>query len=129
MSVLYVAIRSAAALVRRVPVEAWIWAGGLLLMASFDPRAEGLTTLCLFHHLGFEFCPGCGLGHAVAFLARGDVQASLAAHPLGIPVVAGLLVRIATLVREEHLQRSGRAGRGILAGRGTATSSTIDICS
>jgi hypothetical protein len=100
-------------------------------MASFDPRAEGLTTLCLLHHLGFEFCPGCGLGHAVAFLARGDVQASLAAHPLGIPVVAGLIARVGTLVRNERVQRRREADRdarhSTCASPDTADAPTIDI--
>ena len=92
-----------AALLRRVPFEAFVWAAGLTALALTDPAAAPLLRLCPFDHvgawLGVRFCPGCGLGHSVAHLFRGDLRAALAAHPLGPFAVAVLLHRIGALVR------------------------------
>ena len=75
-----------------------MWAGGLGLMAVADPTREALLELCILKLAGFSWCPGCGLGHAVGFLARGQFADAMASHPLVIPVVAVLIVRIVTLV-------------------------------
>ncbi len=82
-----------------IPREAVIWTVGLLAMAATDPTAPPLLDLCLFDALGISFCPGCGLGHAIAWLARGDVVASFRAHPLGLPAAGFLLYRIVYLIR------------------------------
>ncbi|RMF74655.1 MAG: DUF2752 domain-containing protein, partial [Alphaproteobacteria bacterium] len=87
-------------LMQRVPVEAVVWAVGLAALACMDPEAGHLFSLCLFKNLGLTFCPGCGLGHAVAYLARGDLAASWQAHPLGVPAVLMLTGRIVALVRQ-----------------------------
>ena len=86
-------------LARRIPLEAVLWAGGLLAMAAMDPRAEHFVGLCPLDALGLSFCPGCGLGHAVAYLARGALVASVQAHPLGIPAVLILCVHVGRLLR------------------------------
>ena len=80
-----------------VPVEAWVWAAGLAALACADPNGPGLLRLCLFDALGWPYCPGCGLGHAVAHLFRGEFAASFAAHPLGLFAVAVLAGRVARL--------------------------------
>jgi len=72
-------------------LEAMFWIAGLVLVAWPDPASAPGITLCPLAHLGdllgFAFCPGCGLGRSVAWLVRGDLSASLATHPLGIPAV------------------------------------------
>jgi hypothetical protein len=68
-------------------------------MATMDPGGAHLLSLCPLDALGFSFCPGCGLGHAVAYLARGDVMASVQAHPLGIPAVLILGTHVGRLLR------------------------------
>lgn len=83
---------------RRVPAEAVFWTAALLAVASINPEAEGLVNLCLFEALGIP-CPGDGLGRAIAFLVRGQWAASWAAHPLAVPVVAGLGYHIVSLCR------------------------------
>lgn len=85
--------------IRTVPREAVIWTVGLLAMAAADPTAPPLLDLCLFDALGVSFCPGCGLGHSIAWLARGDLAASFQAHPLGLPAVGLVGYRIVDLVR------------------------------
>lgn len=75
-----------------------MWLAGLALMASLDPATGADATWCLSHRFGLGDCPGCGLGHSVAHFARGQVAASVAAHPLGIPVVGALLARSVRLL-------------------------------
>lgn len=81
-----------------IPLEAVVWAGGLAALALTDPRSEGVLDLCLFKLAGFAGCPGCGLGHSVAFLLHGEVGASFEAHPLGGFALAVLGARIVSLL-------------------------------
>ena len=85
---------------RRIPMEAFIWTAGLVALACTDPNQEGLFGLCMFKWIGLPFCPGCGLGHAVAHLFRGELLASFQAHPLGLLALGVLSHRIVTLVRQ-----------------------------
>jgi len=73
------------------------WTIGLLLLALADPTQHHFT-LCIWHHLGFDFCPGCGLGRSVAYLFRLDLVASWQQHPLGIFAIIVLFVRIKQLL-------------------------------
>lgn len=82
-----------------IPLEAVIWIVGLSAMALMTPEGNHLLTLCPLDALGFSFCPGCGLGHAVAYLARGQLEASFQAHPLGIPAVVILVHHVGRLLR------------------------------
>lgn len=82
----------------RLPLEAVIWILGLIGLACLNPYADQTPSLCIFHALGWRFCPGCGLGRAIAFLFHGDFQRSFAAHPLGIPALAILTGRILSLL-------------------------------
>ena len=92
-------LRQAGWVLRRVPGEAYVWAAALVALACTDPATGGLFDLCLLKRLGAAWCPGCGLGHAVAHLFRGEVAASLQAHPLAPFAVTVLLGRVAGLVR------------------------------
>lgn len=80
--------------------EAAIWTAGLLAVAIADPNAPALIEICLIKATGFFFCPGCGLGHAVGYLARGEFLLSFESHPLAPIVVAILVQRIISLIRQ-----------------------------
>ncbi|MBB3970099.1 DUF2752 domain-containing protein [Mucilaginibacter phyllosphaerae] len=69
----------------------------LACLAFTNPAGQSHFSLCPLKLLGFTWCPGCGLGHAISHLFRGDIKASFHAHWLGIPVLAVLLYRIYTL--------------------------------
>ena len=75
------------------------WVAGLTWLALIDPSAATHFDLCAFKWIGFSFCPGCGLGHAVSWLFHGDMQRSLQAHPLGILAVVVLGHRIVILMK------------------------------
>ena len=74
------------------PLETGIWIAGLVMVAIPDPAVETGWTLCLFDWTGFfewfgMTCPGCGLGHAIGYLFRGEFALSFEHHPLAVPVV------------------------------------------
>jgi hypothetical protein len=83
--------------VSRLPFEAIIWLTGLITLFFLNPSPENHFTICPFHHLGFEFCPGCGLGRSISLFFHGEIIQSLKAHPLGIFAVIVLSFRIFNL--------------------------------
>jgi len=74
--------------------EALCWVTGLVLLAFLDPEAPHLFSFCPFSWVFENGCPGCGLGHAIAFLYRGQWLASWHAHPLAVPALFLLTRRI-----------------------------------
>lgn len=98
-------LHAAAARLRPLPLEATAWTVALVVLAVTDPLAPPLLDLCpfkavgLFEALGLGGCPGCGLGHSIAFLLHGDLARSLEAHVLGGPALALLAGRIVHLGR------------------------------
>jgi len=80
--------------------ELVFWIAALVALAVCDPAQPSHFTLCPFKLLGITWCPGCGIGHAIAFLFKGDVAQSVSAHWFGIPALAIIMWRIYTLSRE-----------------------------
>jgi hypothetical protein len=115
MTTLLILCRSVAAHVRRIPLEPVVWLLGLGAMAVLDPSATAEPSWCLFRRLGIDLCPGCGLGHSIAHLARGQVTASVQAHPLGIPAVAVLLGRSGRLLHDAWTRSSRSAASSFAA--------------
>lgn len=85
--------------ITRVPSEAVIWLVGLVVLALLDPHEHEHYTICPLASMGFEFCPGCGLGKSISLLFHGMPIASLKAHPLGFFAVAVLARRIYSLTK------------------------------
>ncbi len=98
-------LRRMATTAKTLSVEAYIWLAALLALALTDPTTPPLIELCPLNALGASFCPGCGLGRAIAHLFRGEWLASWMMHPLALPVVAVLVARIGRLAHEAY-QRS-----------------------
>jgi len=80
--------------------ELVFWIAALVSLALTDPASQPHFSLCPLKALGFKWCPGCGLGHAISFLFHGDIRRSFHAHWLGIPTVMVLLYRIYDLTRQ-----------------------------
>ncbi|MDR3697140.1 DUF2752 domain-containing protein [Mucilaginibacter sp.] len=80
--------------------ELVFWIAALVSLALTDPMAQVHFSLCPLKALGFKWCPGCGLGHAISFLIHGDIRSSFRAHWLGIPAVIVLLYRIYALIKQ-----------------------------
>ena len=86
----------------RVNLEAFIWLAALVSFIFHDPSSVHYT-LCPLHNLGIDFCPGCGLGHAISYFFHGDIVRSFEAHPLGIFAVALLSYRIFSIFRKNYI--------------------------
>ena len=90
-------IRNARALLRYVDREAAIWVAALIVLALGNPESDFHFTIFWPHYVWGTQSPGYGLGHSISYLFRGDVISSFETHILGIPAVAIILWRIATL--------------------------------
>lgn len=93
--------------IRSLPLEAIVWTCGLIALALYTPSGEHFT-LCPFYHLGFDFCPGCGLGRSIALFFHGEIIDSLKTHPLGIFAVIILSFRIIQLSKD-YLKSHGKS--------------------
>lgn len=67
--------------------EPAIWSVALLLLWLTYPAGDEGITLCIFHHIGVAWCPGCGIGRSMAHLMHGNFAASLQAHWFGLPAL------------------------------------------
>ncbi len=81
-----------------VNIEAFIWIAALLYLALINPYEKEHLNLCLFHHLGIDFCLGCGLGRSISMILHGDLSASFNIHPLGFFALFVLSYRIVSLL-------------------------------
>lgn len=82
--------------------EAVIWILGLSYLAFINPYNSNHISICPLHLVGFDYCPGCGLGKSVSFIFHGDIYHSLNSHPLGIVALILLSFRIVTLIRKNY---------------------------
>lgn len=79
--------------------EALIWITGLIYLASFSPLDKAHFTICPLTNAGFEYCPGCGLGHSITQLFNGQLIQSFQTHPLGFFALIVIIFRIFTLIK------------------------------
>lgn len=84
----------------RYGLEAAIWAIGLLAVGLADPTLPSALDLCLFKAVGLPGCPGCGLGHAMGYLFRGEWALALESHWFSPVVLTILITRIGSLLRQ-----------------------------
>lgn len=82
--------------------EAVMWLSGVAALALMSPEGEHLFSFCPFSWMWERGCPGCGLGHGIAYLFRGEWQASWNAHPLALPALILLLWRSVQLLRRQY---------------------------
>lgn len=80
-------------------LELVFWVVALTLLATANPH-EHHFTLCPLANLGFEWCPGCGLGRSITTIFNADFHASISHHWFGIPALFIILHRIYQLSRK-----------------------------
>jgi len=86
----------------RLPFELFFWIAALLLLGTADAHTQSHGqhfTLCPLANMGFDWCPGCGIGRSIAHLLQGDLKASLDEHWFGIPALLIILNRIVVLIK------------------------------
>lgn len=86
-------LKSAHIFFLRSNLEAFIWIAALFMLAFSDPATPHFS-ICPLKNIGWDFCPGCGLGHSISWLFRLDVARSFECHPLGMVAVVVLGYRI-----------------------------------
>lgn len=79
--------------IKSFPIELVFWLVALVLLATANPH-EHHFSLCPLANLGFDWCPGCGLGRSITALFHGDVKESFAHHWFGIPALLIIAYRI-----------------------------------
>lgn len=82
-------------------IAAWL---GLLLAAITPPHGTG-TTICFFKICTGIPCPGCGLTRSMSCALRGMFVESWQYHPLGIMILAMLLVLATISLLPRELRR------------------------
>lgn len=88
---------------RIINLEVIIWSVALIFLALFNGTDNSHFTICPLSNLGFENCPGCGLGKSITMFFNGNFLGSIYTHLLGIPAVVILIYRIITLTRNNIL--------------------------
>lgn len=83
-------------LIRKIEWEGVLWFTALIYLCFVNPYQTQSFTFCLFHNLGIDFCPGCGLGRSISFLYYADIINSFKTHPFGI--LALLLISYRTAI-------------------------------
>lgn len=78
--------------------EAIIWITVLVYFAFTPVVSDAHFTICPLKLAGFNYCPGCGLGRSLMLLLHGRISESIQMHPLGIPALAILIWRIASVI-------------------------------
>lgn len=91
------------ALTKYFELACWIIA--LAALGLMHPGDQYHFSLCIFKMVGIDFCPGCGLGHSISYLLRGNLQASFSCHPLGIFAVAIIIYRIYKLLQHHFTSK------------------------
>jgi hypothetical protein len=81
------------------PLEGFIWIAAILGLAFLN--VDGVHfSICPFHNLGIEFCPGCGLGRSIHYFINFEFTKSFNIHPFGGVALTILLYRVFYLMRE-----------------------------
>ncbi|MDB5110411.1 MAG: hypothetical protein JWR67_1525, partial [Mucilaginibacter sp.] len=79
--------------------ELIFWIAAIISLAFADPSAPPHYSLCPLKLAGITWCPGCGLGHSIAWLLHGNIKNSFHSHWIGIPALLIILYRIYILGR------------------------------
>lgn len=92
--------------VKGIPLEVVCWAFALATLAVIDVSGGSHFTICPLALMGFDWCPGCGLGRSISLLFHGEIEKSIIMHPFGIFAVIVLFFRIFILLKN-HVKTYG----------------------
>jgi hypothetical protein len=76
--------------------ELIVWITAIIVL-FFLPETPG-PSLCVFKAIGFNRCPGCGIGHSMHDALHFQFSASWNHHPMGILAVLIIFMRIKQLI-------------------------------
>jgi len=78
-------------------LELIFWVSAICLLFFMDTSASQ-PSLCIYRLVGFDSCPGCGLGHAMYHAMHLNFMQSIDEHKFGIPAVFIISLRIKQLL-------------------------------
>lgn len=84
-------------LLSKINIELVFWISGIIFLALSPIQSENHFTICPLRNLGFENCPGCGLGSSIINIFHLKILQSFSLHPLGLPALIIIIFRIAEL--------------------------------
>ncbi|MBI1938098.1 MAG: DUF2752 domain-containing protein [Ignavibacteriales bacterium] len=90
--------------IRIIDREAVLWLAALFYLLFVNPYETQQFTLCPFHNIGIDFCPGCGMGRSISFFYHADFTSSIKTHPLGIAAFILISYRIFTLTSKSIIK-------------------------
>lgn len=79
--------------------EGIIWIVSLIYLASLTNSNQQHFTICPLSNLGFDHCPGCGLGKSISMILHGNISDSFDFHLLGFPALIIIMFRIFQLIK------------------------------
>ena len=77
-------------------LELLFWVAAIFLLFFMNTNATE-PSLCIFRFIGFNSCPGCGLGHSIHHALHLNFVRSFDEHKLGIPALLIIMFRIEQL--------------------------------
>ena len=77
-------------------LELIVWTTAIVIL-YFLPETPG-PSLCVFKAVGFNHCPGCGIGMSIHYALHFQIMQSWDAHPMGILAVLIIFMRIKQLI-------------------------------
>jgi hypothetical protein len=79
--------------VTRMRTQGWLWSvpaavAGSILLWAWTPSDDPAASICVWRRTTGVACPGCGMVRAAAQVAKGNLDAAFAYHPLVLLVAA-----------------------------------------
>ena len=87
---------------RKIPLELIFFLAALIALYNLEAGHTANFSLCPLAALGWDACPGCGLGRSIHFLMHGQFKTSFSLHPLGFFALAVIIYRIYTLTLKTY---------------------------
>lgn len=75
-------------------IEWAFWIAAIVFLTLTDPDAAPVVEFCAWKWFGFSGCPGCGMGHALAYILDGRLLDGIGAHPLSPFAAATIVARV-----------------------------------
>ena len=83
----------------RQHLELLFWIAAISLLYFLDTGNPG-ESVCIFRLVGFDSCPGCGLGHSIHHALHLQLATSVHEHLMGIPAICIIFSRIYQLTHK-----------------------------
>ena len=84
--------------------ELFVWVTAVIIL-FFLPEKPG-QSLCIFKAIGFNRCPGCGIGTSMHHALHFKITQSFLDHPMGILGILIIFIRIIQLIPSKKINHA-----------------------